>query len=99
MILVYVLAGLFIIMAVLLLLGKGDMLIAGYNTASPQEREQYDIRRLRLLIALVLIISAVGMVLMALWPEKIAIAFSFIVIFICLLTVILANTWAKKKDR
>ena len=58
-----------------------------------------DIRRLRLLVALVLIIVSVGMVLMALWPEKFAIAFTFIVIFICLLTVILANTWAKKKGR
>lgn len=99
MILTYVLAAIFVFLAVLLLLGKGDMLIAGYNTATPEVREQYDIRRLRLLVALVLIISAVGMVLMALWPEKFAIAFVFIVIFICLLTVILANTWAKKKGR
>ena len=99
MILTYILAAIFVFLAVLLLLGKGDMLIAGYNTASPEEREQYDIRRLRLLVALVLIVSAVGMVLMVLWPEEFAIAFGFIVIFICLLTVILANTWAKKKDR
>lgn len=99
MILTYVLAAIFVFLAVLLLLGKGDMLIAGYNTASPEEREQYDIRRLRLLVALVLIIVSVGMVLMALWPERFAIAFTFIEIFICLLTVILANTWAKKKDR
>ena len=99
MILTYILAAIFVFLAVLLLLGKGDMLIAGYNTASPEEREQYDIRRLSLLVALVLIVSAVGMVLLVLWPERLAIAFSFIVIFICLLTVILANTWAKKKDR
>ena len=99
MILTYILAAIFVFLAVLLLLGKGDMLIAGYNTASPEEREQYDIRRLRLLVALVLIVSAVGMVLMVLWPEEFAIAFTFIVIFSCALTVILANTWAKKKDR
>lgn len=99
MILTYILAAIFVFLAVLLLLGKGDMLIAGYNTASPEEREQYDIRRLRLLVALVLIIVSVGMVLMVLWPEEFAIAFTFIVIFICLLTVILANTWAQKKDR
>lgn len=99
MILTYILAAIFVFLAVLLLLGKGDMLIAGYNTASPEEREQYDIRRLRLLVALVLIVSAVGMVLMVLWPEEFAIAFTFIVIFSCALIVILANTWAKKKDR
>lgn len=99
MILTCILAAIFVFLAVLLLLGKGDMLIAGYNTASPEEREQYDIRRLRLLVALVLIIVSVGMVLLVLWLERLAIAFSFIVIFICLLTVILANTWAKKKDR
>lgn len=98
MIVVYVLAAAFIVMAVLLLLGKGDMLIAGYNTASPEERSQYNIRRLRLLIAVLLIVVSVGMVAMSIWPEKLVAAFAFLTVFLCILVVILANTWAKKEE-
>ena len=98
MIVIYVLAAAFIVMAVLLLLGKGDMLIAGYNTASPEERSQYNMRRLRLLIAVLLIVVSVGMVAMSIWPEKLAAAFTFLTIFLSILAVILANTWARKRE-
>lgn len=98
MIVVYVLAAVFIVMAVLLLLGKGDMLIAGYNTASPEERSHYNIRRLRLLIAALLIVVSVGMVAMSIWPEKLVAAFAFLTVFLCFLVVFLANTWARKRE-
>lgn len=98
MIVIYVLAAAFIVMAVLLLLGKGDMLIAGYNTASPEERSQYNMRRLRLLIAALLIVVSVGMVAMSIWPEKLVVAFTFLTVFLCFLVVFLANTWAKKGE-
>ena len=39
---------LFIALAVVILAGKGDWLIAGYNTASQQEKQQVNIKRLRL---------------------------------------------------
>lgn len=37
-----VLGGAMVVMAIFLLLGKGAWLIAGYNTASPEEKAQYD---------------------------------------------------------
>ena len=40
MILIIVLAIIFIVLAVVFLMGKGDKLIAGYNTASEEEREK-----------------------------------------------------------
>ena len=43
-------AVLFAIMGIVILIGKGDNLIAGYNTASKEERAKYDIKRLRGLI-------------------------------------------------
>lgn len=98
MIVVYILAAAFIVMAVLLLLGKGDMLIAGYNTASPEKRSHYNIRRLRLLIAVLLIVVSVGMVAMSIWPEKLVAAFTFLTVFLSILAVILANTWARKRE-
>lgn len=42
---------LFVPLILLILSGRGDNLIAGYNTASEKEREQYHIKRLRLVIA------------------------------------------------
>ena len=42
MIIVYILAALFLIMGILVIMGKGDNLIAGYNTASQEERAAYN---------------------------------------------------------
>lgn len=38
MIVLIILAALFLIMGIIILIGKGDNLIAGYNTASEEER-------------------------------------------------------------
>lgn len=35
--------GLFIVLGILLINGKGSFLIAGYNTMPPEEKEKYDI--------------------------------------------------------
>lgn len=47
-----------LVMAIVILRGKGDMLISGYNTVSPEERAQYNIRRLRLVTGVAMIIVA-----------------------------------------
>ena len=41
-----VVIALFAVLSVLFLLGKGSWLIAGYNTASEKEKQQYNKRRL-----------------------------------------------------
>ena len=83
-----------------ILIGKGDNLIAGYNTASKEEREQYDIKRLRGLIGGLLLVLAPLAPLM-LGKESMASTWSFcgIVFVLCIVVVILANTWAKKKSQ
>ena len=48
MIVCIVFAIMFLVLAVIFLMGKGDMLIAGYNTASEEERKTIDIKRLRI---------------------------------------------------
>lgn len=99
MIPVVIFAIVFIVLAVIFLMGKGDMLIAGYNTASEEERKQVNIHRLRILMA---IISALTAAFCCLLPfignEKenvLAAGFAFVIVTIVF--VILANTWAKKK--
>ena len=93
-----IVAALCAIMGIIVLLGKGDFLIAGYNTASDKEKEKYNIHRLRFVVGVVLLAIACLMPLLLL---KVGNVFkgllSGIVVVLCIAAVILANTWAKKK--
>ena len=99
MIVLIILAAIMLIMGIIILIGKGDNLIAGYNTASKEERSQYYIKRLRGLIGGFLLILAPMMVLL-LGGESLAAGVSFIALtfVLCIVLAILANTWAKKKN-
>ena len=99
MIVIIIIAVLMAIMGIVVLAGKGDMLIAGYNTASKAEREKYDIKRLRLVIGILLIL--VGLLCLLLLDESLdaGLAFTCAVLLLTAVTVALANTWAKKKTK
>lgn len=90
----YALASLFF--AIILFTGKGDILIAGYNTASKEEKEKCNIKRLRFLVGSIFILSAF---LMALRDMGIMGRGLFVIstIILVIVTLILANTWAMKK--
>lgn len=88
-----VLTGVFVVLGVLILIGKGDWAISGYNTASTEERAQYNIRRLRLIIGVLCLIMAVVMVLASVFENPTPIlVLSIVFIFPA---IILSNTWAK----
>ena len=83
----------------LILSGHGDNLIAGYNTASEKEREQFNMKRLRLVIAGIILATIILFWIPILMNDKdphklIALIGMFP---ICFIGIILANTWAKKK--
>ena len=86
-----------LVLGIVILIGKGDNLIAGYNTASEEEREKYDIKRLRGLIGGLLIILA-PMTFLLLGKETMIATFAYVGLTFaaCIVVVILANTWAKK---
>ena len=90
---------LFIVLAIILLMGKGDMLIAGYNTASEEERKTIDIKRLRIVMAILMVITAIFCAIMPLVgnDKSSQLAAAGIFIAITIIGVIFANTWAKKK--
>ena len=92
-------AALFIVLAIIFLMGKGDMLIAGYNTASEEERKEVNIHRLRLLMTIICVITAVFCSLLPFIGENVEITLGATLAFIIVTFafVILANTWAKKK--
>ena len=96
---IYIFAIAFIVLAVIFLMGKGDMLIAGYNTASEEERKEVNIHRLRILMAAISVLTAAFCVLMSfIGKDKenvLGAIFGFMIVTIAF--VILANTWAKNK--
>ena len=95
----FVIAALFIVLAVIFLMGKGDKLIAGYNTLSEEERKGINIHRLRILMAIVSVVTACFCILLSFIGEdrNQALIAGFVFILITIIIVILANTWAKKK--
>ena len=96
MIVVILVAALLLVMGIVILLGKGDNLIAGYNTASEQEKAKYNIKRLRGLLGGFLIILVPMLFLMLNETVEALGAFMGITTVLCIIVVILANTWAKK---
>ena len=90
---------LFIVLAIILLMGKGDKLIAGYNTTSEEERKKVDIKRLRIVMAVLMVITAIFCAIMPLVgnDKSSQLAAAGIFIAITIIGVIFANTWAKKK--
>ena len=87
----------FIILGIVMLLGKGDKLIAGYNTASEEDREKVNIGRLRIVMMIVCLFTSVFLLALSYFGDsygKVLTAVFFVVLAIC---GIIANTWAKKK--
>ena len=95
-------AAVLLIFGIIILLGKGDMLIAGFNTASKEEKEKVDIKRLRLLTGGLCILLAVLIVPSRIIIEKsgeprtATMLVSGAVVILAGIAIVLANTWAKK---
>ncbi len=100
MIVLIIITAILLIVGIVILVGKGDNLMAGYNTASKKEREEYDVKRLRYLVGGLLIILA-PMTFFLLGEETMTAGFAYVAltIILCMIVVILANTWAKKKSK
>ena len=89
----------FIALGIIFLMGKGDNLIAGYNTASEEERKEVNIRRLRLLMAIMMAITAAFCAILPIIgnDKNMVLAATGLFIVITIVFVIVANTWAKNK--
>ena len=89
------------IMGIVIALGKGDWLIAGYNTSSKEEKEKVNIKRLRLLTSIYLLIVSTFVIQLPYAAQEKTLLYLLIAGFWCALVVflILANTWCKKKQQ
>ena len=97
MVVLIIIAAILLMMGIIVLIGKGDKLIAGYNTASEKERAKYHVKRLRALIGGLMIVLA-PMLVFILGQETQAATgwFGALTMIACIVVLILANTWAKK---
>ena len=87
-----------VVIGIIVLAGKGDMLIAGYNTASKEEREKVNIKRLRLLIGgLAVVIGPLCFILNNENEVSSGLPFAGIVVALTIIVLVLANTWAMKR--
>ena len=94
----YIVAALLAILGIIILIGKGDMLIAGYNTASAEEKAKYNIKRIRLLVGGLLIgISLVYLLFHVKANPVLSWIFTVVLLLLVFIIIYLANTWAKKK--
>ena len=95
-IIVILLASLCLILALVILVGKGDWMIAGYNTASPKEREKYNIKRLRIVMSLLMVVTALFVLSILFTPPYLIGPTPQVLVIACIVGVVLASTWAKK---
>ncbi len=89
------------VLAVIILSGKGDHLIAGYNTASEEERKEVNIKRLRIVVAGVCFLAPIVIALPIFIGKEgdasLHLFTAFCVFLMTIIALILANTWCKRK--
>lgn len=104
---------LLLVLSIVLLCGRGSMLIAGYNTASAEEKRQYNTKKLCRSMGLTLLVITFGMAgliavtylveFQMLWDETVLANAAYLFVAFTLAAVIVeilyANTRCKKKTR
>ena len=93
------LAAILVLFGIAYLRGKCDGFIAGYNTSSPEKQKEYDIRRLRLIVACFHFALAALFFLYLMKDSDLAATIHLSSVgVLAIVAVLLANTWAKNKN-
>jgi hypothetical protein len=100
----FVVCFLFLVSGILLLCNKAHFLIAGYNSASKEEKENYDKKKLGIVTGTFLLIMSnavlnfvLGLHYMPQFKNIYTVVFISTAILGSVLVLILANTWCKVK--
>ena len=97
---IIVIAIILVLVGIAYLRGKCDGFIAGYNTSSPEKQKEYDIKRLRLLVACFhFVLAALFFLFLMKNADLAATIFLSCVAILAVIAVVLANTWARKKGK
>lgn len=92
----FIIPGLLLVLGIVILLGKGDWLIAGYNTASHEERERYNMRRVRGVLGTLMFVVAGTVFLMQIMPEIYTILIAILLFILAFVAIGIINTWGKR---
>jgi len=97
MIVMYILAGLMIVLSIILLSGRGSWVIAGYNMMSKEQQNKYDSKKLTLATGIMLIITSIAILALAFSLIN-TIIFLIIVFVSVIITIIYTNKYCLKSD-
>ena len=89
---------LMVVLAVVILSGHGDGLIAGYNTAKDEERKQFNMKRLRAVVAAMILFTTAFIWFAVLIGDSAVISLAGLPVLLIgtVAGIIIANTWCKK---
>lgn len=95
---------LIVVVAVVIMLGRGDDFIVGYNIASKKTRDMYDIRRVRVIVGVLLMLIAMALPAIAAmlimgYKELVMTTLPAIVFVLIASTFTASHLWAKKKSK
>ena len=99
-VMIWVVVAILAIFSIILLTGYGANLIAGYNTASKEEKEKYDGKKMSRIVGVGMSVITLMVLAMGLWedvlPDYAAYISLGIVVVDCAVMIVLANTICKK---
>ena len=98
--LIWVVGILLAIISIVLISGHGANLIAGYNTASEEEKDKYDSKKLCRVVGLGMALITVMIFIMAIWEDVLPASFSTVFLVVTVVDsiaiIVLSNTVCKK---
>lgn len=96
----WVVFGFLLIISIVLISGHGENLIAGYNTASKEEKSKYNTKKLCRVVGAGLLIITLMILAMGIWetvlPASFAAVFLAVTVTDCIVIIILANTICRR---
>ncbi len=97
---IWIVGILFAIISAVLISGHGENLIAGYNTASREEKNKYDTKKLCRVVGTGIALITLMIFIMAIWeavlPAFFSTVFFVITVIDCIVIIVLSNTVCKK---
>ena len=97
---VWVVFLIFVVISIVLLSGHGSWFIAGYNTASKEEKKKYDEKKLCRTMGIGMAVISILILIMEVFEDVLPVSFVYISVGIilidCLVIIIVSNTICKK---
>ena len=97
---VWVVFIMFVILSIILISGHGSGLIAGYNTASQEEKDKFDVKKMCRLTGVGMAVVAILILIMGLFEDVLPANFAYIaagiIVADCLVMIIAINTVCRK---